>query len=102
MNRPRSESHRTDLLLPVPDLSNVGSVAGPTDLPPPEMADVTIPPDRATPPCEPPAGGLPRTLAEFNALSPDQRLAAAFRMTPRQRDAILGRGAPADQADRYL
>lgn len=36
---------------------------------------------------------IPRTKAEFLSLPADQRLAVANRMTPRQRDAVLGRTA---------
>lgn len=41
---------------------------------------------------------LPRSKGEFLSLPPDERLAAANRMTRQQRDAILGRGSADDGA----
>jgi len=45
---------------------------------------------------------LPGTIAEFNALAPEQRLALARGMTRRERDDLLGRSARRRDADSYL
>jgi hypothetical protein len=48
------------------------------------------------------AGERPRSLEAFNALPPDERRAAALRMTSEERDALLGRGRAGHDLDNYL
>jgi len=46
---------------------------------------------------QPADGNLPKTLADFNALPEDERQAIASKMTPEQRNAVMGIKAPSTE-----